>query len=134
MCLVLQRLLGVDAPANKVQEVKTETLESLQILHRDDCMVMYAPAFADKKPIYEIIVHRPYSESMNTSYRLVMAYRLLVKIFSSSNFRLKCFYQFLIIFSELINLLNYTLCLHELSVLGVYFIKNLKFRKMIIEK
>lgn len=37
---VLQRLLGGESPPNKVQEVKTDVLESLQILHRDDGMNM----------------------------------------------------------------------------------------------
>lgn len=68
---VLQRLLGVDAPPNKVQEVKTDTLEHLQILHRDDGMFMYAPPLGstEKKTIYEIVVHRPYADTINTSYR-----------------------------------------------------------------
>lgn len=68
---VLQRLLGVDAPPNKVQEVKTDTLEHLQILHRDDGMVMYSPPLGstEKKAIYEIVVHRPYADTVNTSYR-----------------------------------------------------------------
>lgn len=37
---VLQRLLGGESPPNKVQEVKTDVLESLQIIHRDDGMIM----------------------------------------------------------------------------------------------
>lgn len=68
--LVIQRLLGGDVPANKVQEVKADALENLQILYRDDGMVLYAPPFGstDKKVVYEIVIHRPYAE-MNTSFR-----------------------------------------------------------------
>lgn len=68
---VLQRLLGGETPPNKVQEVKTDALESLQILHRDDGMVMYAPpsGSSEKKTVYEIVIHRPYSDNTNTSYR-----------------------------------------------------------------
>lgn len=68
---MLQRLLGGESPPNKVQEVKTDALESLQILHRDDGMVMYAPPAGsnEKKTVYEIVIHRPYSDNTNTSYR-----------------------------------------------------------------
>ncbi|XP_037045409.1 85/88 kDa calcium-independent phospholipase A2 isoform X2 [Bradysia coprophila] len=73
--LVLQRLLGGETPPNKVQELKTESLESLQILHRDDGMVMYAPPLGstEKKTIYEIVIHRPYTDNTNTSYSLYRA-------------------------------------------------------------
>lgn len=68
---MLQRLLGGEAPPNKVQEVKTDALESLQILHRDEGMVMYSPPAGqnEKKPVYEIVIHRPYSDNTNTSFR-----------------------------------------------------------------
>lgn len=68
---VLQRLLGGESPPNKVQELKSDALESLQILHRDEGMVMYAPPLGsnEKKTIYEIVIHRPYTDNTNTSYR-----------------------------------------------------------------
>lgn len=69
---VFQRLLGVDAPANKVQEVKPDNYEKSEIIQRDDGLVMYAPSSLygpnDKKTVYEIVIHRPYSE-LNVSYR-----------------------------------------------------------------
>lgn len=69
---VLQRLLGGDAPPNKVQEVKNEMYINLQVLHRDDAMRLYAPgngSSGDKKSVYEIVLERPHSETINTSYR-----------------------------------------------------------------
>lgn len=67
----LQRLLGVDTPPNKVYEVKGDALEHLQIIHRDDGMMMYAPApeSRDKKAVWEIVIHRPYSDGPQASYR-----------------------------------------------------------------
>uniref|UniRef100_A0A1S4KHT0 Uncharacterized protein n=3 Tax=Culex pipiens complex TaxID=518105 RepID=A0A1S4KHT0_CULQU len=74
--LVLQRLLGGDAPPNKVQEVKNELYINLQVLHRDDAMRLYAPgngSSGDKKSVYEIVLERPHSETINTSYSLYRA-------------------------------------------------------------
>uniref|UniRef100_A0A1L8DJ70 phospholipase A2 n=1 Tax=Nyssomyia neivai TaxID=330878 RepID=A0A1L8DJ70_9DIPT len=75
MLTVLQRLLGGDTPPNKVQEIKTDTLHNLQVIHRDDSMVLYAPLAGqvDKKAIYEIVLNRPYSEGTSTSFSLFRA-------------------------------------------------------------
>lgn len=72
MLNVLQRLLGGDAPPNKVLETKNEAYINLQVLHRDDAMRLYAPSngSSDKKAIYEIVLERPHSETINTSYSL----------------------------------------------------------------
>ncbi|CAO1408014.1 unnamed protein product [Diamesa serratosioi] len=71
---VLQRFLGVEVPPNKVTEIKTESLSSYQILHRDDSMVLYAPQLKsdmkNSKSIFEIVLHRPTTESVNLSYSL----------------------------------------------------------------
>lgn len=72
---MLQRFVGgfLDSPPNKVQEIKLEAYGSLSILQRDDSMILYAPnpnsVNTDKKQFYEITVHRPYSETMNTCFR-----------------------------------------------------------------
>ncbi|GAB0089957.1 85/88 kDa calcium-independent phospholipase A2 [Sergentomyia squamirostris] len=73
--LVLQRFLGGDAPPNKVSEIKTDTLQSLQVLQRDDSMVLYAPppGEKDKKVLYEIVLNRSMNEGMNTSFSLYRA-------------------------------------------------------------
>ncbi|XP_055689252.1 85/88 kDa calcium-independent phospholipase A2 isoform X2 [Lutzomyia longipalpis] len=75
MLTVLQRLLGGDTPPNKVQEIKTDALQNLQVLHRDDSMVLYAPlpGQIDKKTTYEIVLNRPYSEGTSTSFSLYRA-------------------------------------------------------------
>lgn len=64
-------MLGGDTPPNKVLEVKNENYINLQVLHRDDAMRLYAPSNGgnDKKPMYEIVLERPHSETVNTSYR-----------------------------------------------------------------
>jgi hypothetical protein len=68
-------LLGGDAPPNKVLEIKNDGHVNGHILHRDDSMVLYAPiaVAGDKrdKPIYEILIHRPMTETGNSSFRLV---------------------------------------------------------------
>lgn len=70
---VLQRLLGVDQPANKVVEIKSEALGTLQVLARDDAMLLFAPPFNssnEKRAVYEIILQRPTSDSNTTSFSL----------------------------------------------------------------
>ncbi|XP_052862024.1 85/88 kDa calcium-independent phospholipase A2 [Anopheles cruzii] len=72
---VIQRLLGGDAPPNKVQEVKNESYANLQVLQRNESMRLFAPNpnAPDKKPVYEIVLERPHSETINTSYSLYRA-------------------------------------------------------------
>ncbi|XP_049295992.1 85/88 kDa calcium-independent phospholipase A2 isoform X3 [Anopheles funestus] len=72
---VIQRLLGGDAPPNKVQEVKNESYINLQVLQRNESMRLFAPNpnAPDKKLVYEIILERPHSETINTSYSLYRA-------------------------------------------------------------
>uniref|UniRef100_A0A1I8P9V4 Uncharacterized protein n=1 Tax=Stomoxys calcitrans TaxID=35570 RepID=A0A1I8P9V4_STOCA len=67
----LQRLLGADNPPNKVIEIKSESLGFLQILARDEAMVLYAPPFnSNDKKTYEIVLQRPHTESNTTSFSL----------------------------------------------------------------
>lgn len=67
----LQRLLGADNPPNKVLEIKSESLGLLQILARDEAMVLYAPPFNSKdKNLYEIVLQRPHTDSNTTSFSL----------------------------------------------------------------
>lgn len=67
----IQRFLGVDAPPNKVQEVKNESYTNLQVLQRNEAMRLFAPNpnAPDKKLVYDIVLERPHVESINTSYR-----------------------------------------------------------------
>ncbi|XP_030372689.1 85/88 kDa calcium-independent phospholipase A2 isoform X2 [Scaptodrosophila lebanonensis] len=72
MLNVLQRLLGGDYPPNKVVEIKSESLGTLQVLARDDAMVLFAPPYNtnDKRSNYEIVLQRPTSDSNTTSFSL----------------------------------------------------------------
>ncbi|XP_035785979.1 85/88 kDa calcium-independent phospholipase A2-like isoform X3 [Anopheles albimanus] len=71
----IQRFLGVDAPPNKVQEVKNESYTNLQVLQRNEAMRLFAPNpnAPDKKLVYDIVLERPHVESINTSYSLYRA-------------------------------------------------------------
>lgn len=71
-CIVLQRLLGSETPANKVLEIKTDTYGTQTVILRDESMILYGPptnvVTGEKKALYEIILHRPYAESTNNIY------------------------------------------------------------------
>ncbi|XP_037933681.1 85/88 kDa calcium-independent phospholipase A2 isoform X2 [Teleopsis dalmanni] len=69
---VLQRLLGGETAPNKVIEIKSESLGTLQVLARDDAMVLFAPPFNtnEKKAFYEIVLQRPCTDSNTTSFSL----------------------------------------------------------------
>ncbi|XP_055531513.1 85/88 kDa calcium-independent phospholipase A2 isoform X2 [Wyeomyia smithii] len=74
--LALQRFLGGETPPNKVMEVKNDSYINLHVMQRDDAMRLYAPSggSTDKKqPVYEIVLERPHSETVNTSYSLYRA-------------------------------------------------------------
>lgn len=66
---VLQRIMGGDAPPGKVQEIKSDITQHLPVALRDDSMLLYGPDLKGTKAAYEIVLHKPFSESMNTSYR-----------------------------------------------------------------
>lgn len=59
-------------PPNKVAEIKSESLGTLQVLARDDAMVLFAPPYNsnDKRAVYEIILQRPTSDSNTSSFSL----------------------------------------------------------------
>lgn len=69
--IVLHRLLGTDAGPNKVQEIKTDSLGNLPVVHRDEGMFLYGPPLIslDKKTNFEIVLNRPCSDTLNTAYR-----------------------------------------------------------------
>ncbi|XP_017091053.2 85/88 kDa calcium-independent phospholipase A2 isoform X1 [Drosophila bipectinata] len=96
---VLQRLLGGDQPANKVLEIKSESLGTLQVLARDDAMVLFAPPYNsnDKRAVYEIVLQRPTSDSNTTSFSL---YRSAVQ--SEAEERFNAFRQRLPVFVSIV--------------------------------
>lgn len=65
--------MGGDVPPGKVQEIKSDTTQHLPVVLRDDSMLLYGPDMRGTKAVYEIVLHKPFSESMNTSYRWVGA-------------------------------------------------------------
>ncbi|XP_055842006.1 85/88 kDa calcium-independent phospholipase A2 isoform X1 [Episyrphus balteatus] len=72
---VFQRLLGGDSPPNKVIEIKGDSLGTLQVIHRDESMVLFAPPLQqpDKKAIWEIVLQRPCTDPNTTSFSLYRA-------------------------------------------------------------
>lgn len=76
MKIALHRLLGADSGPNKVQEIKTDVLGNLPVLHRDDGMVLYGPpliASDHRKTQFEIVMNRPCSDNMSSAYSLYRA-------------------------------------------------------------
>jgi hypothetical protein len=72
---VIKNLLTGDVPPNKVVEKNLETIANYNVLQRDDSMVLYAPPLTTEtttkgsKKNFEIILYRPASETVNSSYR-----------------------------------------------------------------
>lgn len=69
----LKNLLTGDTPAGKVVEKSIEAVANHNVLQRDDCMVLYAPPIQAEnskvKLTYEIVLYRPATENVNSSYR-----------------------------------------------------------------
>ncbi|XP_055605449.1 85/88 kDa calcium-independent phospholipase A2 isoform X2 [Uranotaenia lowii] len=98
---VWQRLLGVDTPPNKVLEVKNDQYVKLPVLLRDDAMRLYGPVqngSGDKKQVWEIVLERPHSETINSSYSLYRASSL-----AEAEEKFEAFYQRL---SELVKIVR----------------------------
>lgn len=71
----LKNLLTGDQPPNKVIDKSLDSISNYNVLQRDDSMVLYAPPIQPESPAsksklnYEIILYRPVSENVNSSYR-----------------------------------------------------------------
>lgn len=65
---VFRNLLSFDTPPTKVLDVKADIYTTREICYREDGMVLYAPIQKPKKQ-YEIVLHRPYTESLNVAFR-----------------------------------------------------------------
>ncbi|KAL7300685.1 hypothetical protein TKK_0006666 [Trichogramma kaykai] len=59
-----------EIPANQVQEVKISEYHKRHIHCREDGIVLYKPGGSDKDKKYEIVLHRPCSESLHQGYSL----------------------------------------------------------------
>lgn len=96
----LKNLLTGDIPPNRVIEKNLDTIANYNVLQRDDSMVLYSPPIAiDEKgskkktpPIpYEIVLFRPASESVNSSYRCVITLKPSVLCIFDNVLLLVCF-------------------------------------------
>lgn len=70
---VLRNLLATEALPTKVLEAKTDSYSSRDILCREDGLVLYAPAPSanqKQKSRYEIVLHKPYTESLHQVYSI----------------------------------------------------------------
>ena len=56
-----------DVNPNKVIEIKSEKYSDRSIISREDCIVLYASSEAE--PRFEIVMHRPCSESLSQAFR-----------------------------------------------------------------
>ncbi|KAL1518183.1 hypothetical protein ABEB36_001845 [Hypothenemus hampei] len=72
---VLRSLLTSDIPPNRVIDCKSETFASRKIQLREDGLVLYLPQPKDKndKPSYEIVLHRPTTETLVQKFSLYRA-------------------------------------------------------------
>lgn len=68
--LVLRNILGTDTPPNKVLEVKPEQYGNRTIYCREDGIVLYGSDDKQKEK-YEIVLHRPCTETLHQAYRFV---------------------------------------------------------------
>jgi calcium-independent phospholipase A2 len=65
---VLRNILGQVSNPNKVLDVKSGQYSDRLIYRREEALVLYG---AGKEGKYEIVLHRPCSESLHQAFRLV---------------------------------------------------------------
>lgn len=67
----------------KVLEVRSDNYVSRPIHYREDSMLLYGPKIPvdpknSKDKFFEIILHKPFTESTHQMYRLVMKITLII--------------------------------------------------------
>lgn len=70
---VFRNIISSDVSPNLVQEVKPENYSNRHILCREDGIVLYAPGERHLEK-YEIVLHRPCTETLHQAYRYVFSY------------------------------------------------------------
>ncbi|KAI4470260.1 calcium-independent phospholipase a2 [Holotrichia oblita] len=71
MLNLLRSFLPSETPPTKVLEVKPDIFSERHIICREDGLVLYAPSTnKNDKPKYEIVLHKPYTESLHQTYSL----------------------------------------------------------------
>lgn len=69
--LVIRNFLGTENPPTKVLDIKLDAYTTRDICYREDGMILYSPTGVSKKEKqnYEIVLHRPYTETLNGAFR-----------------------------------------------------------------
>lgn len=65
---VLRNIVFAEIPPNQVQEIKTNEYHKRHIHSREDGIVLYTPGNFEKEK-YEIVLHRPCTETLQQGYR-----------------------------------------------------------------
>lgn len=65
---VFRNVLWQDVAPNVVQEVRPENYSNRHIECREDGIVLYGPGGKSEEK-YEIVLHRPCTETLNQAYR-----------------------------------------------------------------
>lgn len=71
---VLRNIVFQDIPSNTVQEVEPKNYSNRHIECREDGIVLYGPAEKNKK--FEVVLHRPCTETLHQAYRLFSRFLL----------------------------------------------------------
>lgn len=69
---VLRNIVFSDTPPNVVQEVRPEQYSNRHIHSREDGIVLYGPGGKNQDK-YEIVLHRPCTETLHQAYRYVIS-------------------------------------------------------------
>lgn len=71
--VVFRGLLGAEESPTKVLEVRSDNYISRPIHYREDSMLLYGPKIPpdpkNKDKYYEIVLHKPFTESLHSMYR-----------------------------------------------------------------
>lgn len=72
MLVVFRSFLGTEQPPTKIVDVKADSYSSRDVLCREEGIILYVPdASSSKKQdqYYEIVLHKPFTESYNNAFR-----------------------------------------------------------------
>ncbi|XP_072748411.1 85/88 kDa calcium-independent phospholipase A2 isoform X1 [Anoplolepis gracilipes] len=67
---VLRNIVFSDVPPNVIQEVRPEQYTNRRIHSREDGIVLYGPGETKNQDKYEIVLHRPCTETLHQAYSL----------------------------------------------------------------
>ncbi|XP_030753365.1 85/88 kDa calcium-independent phospholipase A2 isoform X2 [Sitophilus oryzae] len=73
---VLRSFLNNDVPSNKVTDCRSDSFASREIHMREDGLVLYLPQKTSNRPTFEIVLHRPTTETLVQTFSLFRANNL----------------------------------------------------------